>query len=506
MLPQLSLRTIRLAVSAAGIVLFCTHAFCTRASARPPDLRTLYQEARRAQVAGDAKTAIEKYEQILRLRPDLAEMHSNLGTLYYQQRQVDDAVKSFQTALKLKADLGAPNFFLGLIAFNARKHEVALRHLKKSEALDRSNLPTQLYLGYTYYAQSDFRSAARHLEKVAKLEPVNQDVFYHLSKAYGQLAKQFFGTLQKEFADSYHIHLARAHLYEAEGNWEKAELAYRRALQVQPANERLNQKLQAVAQKKSDPSVVSTVGTVPDDLVDGSTNFLYNPPPGKKIQELLELYKNRVRKLEKESAKSSETLFFLAEYHQALSYLASLWVAAANPDSYRAHLLRGQYYEDEGKDEEAIREYQRALELKPDLRNVHFAIGNLYWKKDQDDDALPELQGELQLDPNHPSALYEIAEIFYTRGRLDEAEKYYLRSLEYDPRMVEAYLGVERIFTSRDEYQKALEYLHKAVELDPENATPHYRMATIYRKMGDGTKARAALSLFQKLKKGDEQQ
>ena len=51
------------------------------------------------------------------------------------------------------------------------------------------------------------------MEKVAKLEPVNQDVFYHLSKAYGQLAKQFFGSLQKEFADSHHIHLARAHLH-----------------------------------------------------------------------------------------------------------------------------------------------------------------------------------------------------------------------------------------------------------------------------------------------------
>ena len=500
-LLQRSLRTIKLAVPAAGIIFFCT-----QASARPPDLLTLYQEARRAQVAGDAKKAIEKYEQIVRLRTDLAEAHSNLGTLYYQQRQVDDAVKSFQTALKLKADLGAPNFFLGVIAFNARQHEVALRHLKKSEALDRSNLPTQLYLGYTYYAQSNFRDAARHLEKVAKVEPVNQDVFYHLSKAYGQLAKQFFGTLQKEFADSYHIHLARAHLYEAEGNWEKAELAYRRALQVQPANERLNQKLQAVAQKKSDPSVVSTVGAVPDDLVDGSTNFLYNPPPGEKIQELLELYRNRVRKLEKESAKSSETPFFLAEYHQALSYLASLWVATTDADSYRAPLLQGQYYEDVGKDEEAIREYRRALELNPDLQNVHFAIGNLYWKKDRDDKALPELQKELQLDPNHPNALYEIAEIFYSRGRLDEAAEYYLRSLKYDPGMVEAYLGVERIFTSRDEYQKALEYLRKAVELHPDHATPHYRMATIYRKMGDGAKARAALSLFQKLKKGDEQQ
>ena len=473
--------------------------------ARPPDLETLYKQALRAQAAGDNKTAIAKYEQIVRLRPDLAEAHSNLGTLYYEQRQVDHAVKSFEAALKLKADLSAPNFFLGLIAFNARNYEVALRRLKNSEALDRSNFLIELYLGYTHFAQSHFRDSIRHFEKAEKLDPVNPDVAYHLSKAYGQLAKQFFGALKTEFPDSFHTNLARAHVYEGESNWEQAELAYRRAVQMQPTNERLNQKLQAVVQKKTDPSVKSTVGEVPDDLVDGSTNFLYNPPSGGKVQELLQLYRNRVRDLEKEAAQSSEALFFLAEYHQGLSYLASLWVVATDGGSYRTHQLQGQYYEELGKDEEAIREYRKAIEAKPDLQGVHFAIGNLYWVKHQDDEALVELKNELKIDPRHPNAMYEIADIFYKRGQLNDAEEFYLRSLKHDPGMVEAYLGVARIYSVRNDHEKALESLRKVVELAPENATPHYRMATIYRKLGDTAKAREAMSTFQRLKREQDE-
>ena len=171
---DLSTRLIRLAANVAGILFLFT-----QIPAHPSDLATLYEEARQAQAAGDEKTAIEKYKQIVRLRPDLTEAHSNLGLLYYQQHQVDDARKSFRTALKLKPNLAAPNFFLGLIAFNARQYEVAERHLTKSEALDPANSSIQLYLGYVYYAQSNFPAAARHLEKAGKLDPTDQDALCH---------------------------------------------------------------------------------------------------------------------------------------------------------------------------------------------------------------------------------------------------------------------------------------------------------------------------------------
>src|SRR5712692_10317280 len=95
--------------------------------------------------------------------------------------------------------------------------------------------------------------------------------------------------------------------------------------------------------------------------------------------------------------RSSEQLFFLAEDHQLLSYLVSLWVVTSAPDYYRAHQLTGQYHEAIGQDDKAIEEYRRALALKPDLQGLHFLIGNSYWRRGQLDEALPELQNELKV-------------------------------------------------------------------------------------------------------------
>ena len=116
-----------------------------------------------------------------------------------------------------------------------------------------------------------------------------------------------------------------------------------------------------------------------------------------------------------------------------------------------------------------------------------------------------ELENELKIDPRHPNASYEIVDISYKRGQLNDAEEFYLRSLKHDPGIVEAYLGVERIYSVRNDHKKALESLRKVVELAPENATPHYRMATIYRKPGDAVKAQEAMSTFQRLKREQDE-
>ena len=47
---------------------------------------------------------------------------------------------------------------------------------------------------------------------------------------------------------------------------------------------------------------------------------------------------------------------------------------------------------------------------------------------------------------------------------------------------------------------KALSLLEDAVRLEPTNATAHYRLATLYRKMGRGDDAKREVELYQKLK------
>ena len=54
--------------------------------AQDEKLYNLYTKARAAQQAGDFQTAAGHYEELVRLRPDLAEAHANLGSIYYQIR------------------------------------------------------------------------------------------------------------------------------------------------------------------------------------------------------------------------------------------------------------------------------------------------------------------------------------------------------------------------------------------------------------------------------------
>src|SRR5580700_3073953 len=65
---------------------------------------TLYEQARAAEAAGDLKTAEERYERIVSLRPDLAEAYANLGRLYFQQQQWDQATRCLSEAIKLKPE------------------------------------------------------------------------------------------------------------------------------------------------------------------------------------------------------------------------------------------------------------------------------------------------------------------------------------------------------------------------------------------------------------------
>src|SRR4030095_6134723 len=132
---------------------------------------------------------------------------------------------------------------------------------------------------------------------------------------------------------------------------------------------------------------------------------------------------------------SADTLYTLAEGYQVLSYLASLWVFETDPNSYRSHQLKGQYFEALKKDDQAIQEYRRALAVKPDLQSIHFSIGNLLWTRNRSDEALLELKEEIKINdqaiqeyrralavkPDLQSIHFSIGNLLWTRNRSDEA-------------------------------------------------------------------------------------
>ena len=97
--------------------------FGGRALLAQADLQSVYAEAKQAQQAGDLATAAVKYQEIIKLQPQMAEAYANLGNIYYQQSKLDRATTAYEKAVKLKPELAGPNFFLGVIFFwSSRLH------------------------------------------------------------------------------------------------------------------------------------------------------------------------------------------------------------------------------------------------------------------------------------------------------------------------------------------------------------------------------------------------
>lgn len=464
-------------------------------------LMQLYRDAVRAEQKADYPAATRLYEQIVAMRPDLAEAHANLGNLHYVQGHYDQARRSFQTAAKLKPQLAGPNFFLGVLAFRNNDLPNAENLLRKAAALEPENPQIQLHLGYVSYARGQYAAAIGQFEKALAADDKNEDAWYHLSKACSQQSRRHFDELQRGFPDSYYTRLARAHFFEAQGSWQEAIQEYSRAGEQQPGAS-LSGKLEylkALAAGQEVPFVPA------GEEIDGSTLFLHSTPAASDIPNLYQKWKaTAISRPDTGGKAAPRHLYQQAEAYQLLSYLASLAIYASGPDSYRAHQLKGQSLEAAGRTDEAIAEYQKALEKNPQLRSVHFAIGNLYWRIARFDEALQELEAELALNPNDPETHFEVGDILFTQGKTEQAAQHFLRSLQYAPQTAEAHLALERIYSSTGSPEKALYHLNQAARIAPGDATPHYRMWLLYRKQGRTADADRERELFQKLKRNGE--
>ena len=461
-------------------------------------LRDLYASAQAAQQAGQFLVAASHYEELVRLLPDLAEAHANLGSIYYQIREDEKAEVALNKALQLNPQLGAaPHFFLGVIAARHQKNDQAIRHLEKAETLDPSNWVVAYYLGEAYFASRRYSNAVAAFQKATALPEFRADSYYYLSKAYGALSKSTMGRLGTKHPRSFYVQVARGHYHEGRKDWEEAEDAYRAALEKDPASGWLEERLRWVGLNRDGDG---QIGPPPPLPVGEATmlSMLYRPPSDREIDGLIDRYRNRLKEIAGRAG-SEESLYRLAEDYQIASYLTARWISKNDPGSYRAHQLRAQLHESRGETDDAVREYREALRLKPDLQNVHFAMGSMLWALSRFTEAVPELEAELRTNPNHPEAHYVLADILQIEGRKDDAKRHLLEALRLRPDLVEAHLAIERIYFAEGEFDKALQELRIVARLSPENPTPHYRMSLLYRRLGKADEAREALEAFQRL-------
>jgi len=88
----------------------------------------------------------------------------------------------------------------------------------------------------------------------------------------------------------------------------------------------------------------------------------------------------------------------------------TLWQATVrlNPGSWVVHYSLGLALFQDGRTDEAISEYQKALEMHPDDADAHASLGTALFKKGRADEAIAEFQEALRIQPDHSIARYNL--------------------------------------------------------------------------------------------------
>ena len=127
----------------------------------------------------------------------------------------------------------------------------------------------------------------------------------------------------------------------------------------------------------------------------------------------------------------------------------------------------GFYYTNRGAIDEAIKEYNKALELDPNFGMVHNHLGYLYLDMGNFTKAVEHFKKYVAVNPGEPNPLDSLAEAYFWQGRLDEATASYKDALEIKPEFDSSNFAIGYIHLLKEEYEEALKWFDKFIAVTP---------------------------------------
>lgn len=197
------------------------------------DISHHFFAARQAQSSGNFDLAVEEYQAVIRLAPDLAEARVNLGLVYHLQAKYEASAREFEKALALKVGLRGVNLFLGIDYVKLGQASRGVPCLKSAVAQEPANQQAWVWLGTALWDAGQEREAMAQLRHAARMFVSNPDILFLLGQAYRDAANEEMERVLADIGTPLY-HQAFGDVYRQQQLWEQARGHYRRALEKDP--------------------------------------------------------------------------------------------------------------------------------------------------------------------------------------------------------------------------------------------------------------------------------
>ena len=428
--------------------------------------------------------------------------HRFLGDLLFQRDRWDDASREYLKAIGIEPRQSGLHTSLGQTYLHAGKLQEAETEFHLELQLDSENELAWLGLANMQVAKGQSTAGLESLGKVWEISPeflVVQRQF-PLIELPQESTKAFISRLQDE-PETAANHFLLAALFVATNDnalanhqwelfqadfaaWQQAANASRVDADQYPCKphhySRCAESLQARKQL-----------TESERLLLGKTHF---------ILQRYELAADALARVQGATNENAEASYWLERTYQALGAEVYARLQESFPDSWRTHQLRAEGYTLRQDLDDAVKEFQVALQLRPNESELHEALGELYLVNHSDDDAQSELERALVLDPSRTHALYLLGRLCVQKRDNEKALPYLQRALRLQPDLVEASGLLGTAYVRLGQFANAIPKLEKAAPLD-HYGNVHYQLSLAYRKLGQAELAQKALARSQYLRR-----
>ena len=439
--------------------------------------------------------AIPCYRQASLLAPDEFKWFYFLGRLT-KERQPEAAVKSLTRALTLNAEYAPAYLYLAAALRILGRLDEARQHLEHAKRLQPNNPFSELWLGEIALARQQLKLARTHLESALRLNP-------RQSEAHALMAQVMIALGDKQ--------AAKQHAQAARYASQYSELSDPLWWDVLKAGVTASLYAERGRRYMSEGDYVSAVAEfaplISDEQKDVKVWFDYGiallhtgryKDAVATLESLLALLHNN-EDVQKER-KPDEIAYLKARVYnhlgqtyyatgradaailacqKAIQFSDSLVGKSHGPDKIydsgyfeffaNVHGNLAMVYENTGQLEQAIRQYQKALELMPTKSSLHRGLAGVYWKKRLYTAAEPHYKVVTANDATNLQAAYRLGLIFLIQKLYEEAASQFKKVIELDATYVRAYGGLGVAYQELGKFSEAIDAFETVLRLEPGN-------------------------------------
>lgn len=126
----------------------------------------------------------------------------------------------------------------------------------------------------------------------------------------------------------------------------------------------------------------------------------------------------------------------------------------------------------------------------PSSPNTHNNLGDVYGRRGDKQAALREFEKAIELKPNYGDAYHNLANTYVELGQPDKAVENYQKALQFNPNLWQSHQNIAALYFQAKQYDKALENIQKAITINPKNINLRVNLGVIYLVMGQKDKAK----------------